>query len=153
MANFCQFEFEVRGKKNACYAFLGSTSAEDYSIVREEGTDDSYTIQYSGSCRFEPDAYCKEWEGDTPVQIPDEAKDAFEKAHEYTPYTMKSRSKMFGVEALCNYCDMDALEEGLEYCEEEFDPSEGIADWYTHFINGEIIRDECPDYLLIYYHP
>ena len=145
MANFCQFEFEVRGKKNACYAFLGSTSAEDYSIVREEGTDDAYIIQYSGSCKYEPDAYCKEWEGDTPVQIPDEAKDTFEKAHEYTPYTMKSRSKMFGVEALCNYCDMDALEEGLEYCEEEFDPSEGI--------NGEIVRDECPDYLLIYYHP
>ena len=35
MANFCQFEFEVRGKQNACYAFLGSTSAEDYSIVHE----------------------------------------------------------------------------------------------------------------------
>ena len=150
MANFCQFEFEVRGKKNACYAFLGSTSAEDCSIVNEEGTDEAYVIQYSGACKNFPDAYCKEWEGATPVQIPADANAAFEKAQEYTPYTCKSRSKMFEVEALCNYCDMDALAEALEYCEEEFDPSEGIADWYTHFINGEIIEDECPDYLLIY---
>lgn len=150
MANFCQFEFEVRGKKNACYAFLGSTSAEDYSIVHEEGTDDNYVIQYSGSCKYFPDAYCEEWKKDTPVNIPDDAKEAFAKADEYTPYDVQSRSKMFGIEVLCNYCDMDALQEAMEYAEEEFDLSEGIADWYTHYINGEKIEDECPDYLLIY---
>ena len=93
---------------------------------------------------------CEEWKKDTPVKIPDDAKEAFTKADEYTPYDVQSRSKMFGIEVLCNYCDMDALQEAMEYAEEEFDLSEGIADWYTHYINGKKIEDECPDYLLIY---
>ena len=150
MANFCQFEFEVRGKKNACYAFYASTSAEDCEIVREGGTADRYIIRYSGSCNYYPDAYCKDWKGETPVSIPEDAQEAMQAAKEYTPYNLQSRSKMFGVEALCNYCDMDALQEALEYSGEEFDPSEGIGDSYVHYLNGEVVKDECPEDLLIY---
>ena len=150
MANFCQFEFEVRGKKNACYAFFGSTSAEDYSIEHEEGTDDNYVIHYSGSCKYYPDVYCEEWKKDTPVEIPADAKEALDKADEYAKYDVQSRSKMFGVDVRCNYFDMDALQEAMEYSEEEFDFSEGLADFYCHYINGEKVEDECPDHLLIY---
>lgn len=150
MANFCQFEFEVRGKKNACYAFYGSTSAEDCEIVRESGTEENYIIRYSGSCKYYPDAYCKDWQGSTPVSIPKDAKEALKVAEQYLPFNLQSRSKMFGVEALCNYCDMDALQEALEYTEAEFDPSEGIGDSFEHYLNGEVIKDECPDDLLIY---
>ena len=85
MANFCEFKFEIRGKKNACYAFLGSTSCDDYSIDHESGTEDNYVIQYSGSCKYSPDAYCKDWEGETPVVIPENAKEAYEKADKYEP--------------------------------------------------------------------
>ena len=150
MANYCEFKFEIRGKKNACYAFLASTSAEDYEIDLERGTENNYMIRYFGSCKFYPDAYCKDWEGDTPVAIPNDAKAAFEKAKKYTPYNLQSRSKMFGVEALCNYCDMDGLQEALEYMDEEVDLSEGISDSFEHYLNGEKIEDACPDELLIY---
>lgn len=150
MANFCEFKFEIRGKKNACYAFLGSTSAEDHSIDHESGTEENYVIQYSGSCKYFPDAYCKDWEGDTPVAIPADAKAAFDEAYKYIPYNLQSRSKMFGIEALCNYCDIDGLQEAMEYTGEEFDFSEGIGDSFEHYLNGERIEDNCPDDLLIY---
>ena len=59
---------------------------------------------------------------------------------------------MFNIELLSNYCDMDALIEGYEASGGEFDLYEPINDWYEHYINGEFVQDECPEYLLIYYH-
>ena len=36
MANYCDYEIEIKGRKNACYAFYGSTPVMDYIKIENE---------------------------------------------------------------------------------------------------------------------
>ena len=66
-----------KGKKNACYAFFGSMSCvEEKWIVEEGGTDEAYTVQFEGNCKWAVDAYCTPWDGEFPVILPENADEA-----------------------------------------------------------------------------
>ncbi len=139
MANICEYKVIVKGRKNACYAFVGSMSAlDEKEIVEESGTDELYTLRFEGSCKWGVDAYCHPWDGEFPVVLPEDADDAMEEAeNKYWYHTVQERSKMFEVEVLCNSADID----------------EAIGEIFEHYRNGEPVSGECPEELAILEEP
>ena len=136
MANICEYRVKVKGRKNACYAFYGSMSCMDYKEVdNESGSGNSFTLMFSGNCKWSVDSYCKEWDGECPVNLPADPEAAYNEAEEkYWYKTVQDRSKMFDLEVWCNSCDIDG------------DPDIAI---YEHYKNGEPIVDELPEELEI----
>ena len=113
MANICEYKVLVMGAKNACYAFFGSMSAYDKCIVEEKGTDSKYELIFEGNCKWGVDAYCeKPWAEAVPVSLPADAQEALRLAEEkYAFYSVRERSRMFGVTVYCNSADIDEGEE------------------------------------------
>ena len=131
MANFCEYKMIVKGKKNARYAFVGAMAALDEKVIeKESGTDDNYQLFFTGSCKWSVDSYCKtEYEGECPVELPEDAIDAREEGEEnYWYYTVQEHSRMFDVEVQCCSADVD-------------DP---MGDWYEHYKSGNPIDSTCP---------
>ena len=130
MANICRYTVVVKGKQNACYALLGSMNQLDDSDITEEyGDDDCYTIEFEGECKHSVDAYCSPWDGDFPVDLPEDPDDAMDEAAElYSGYTLKDRSRMFGVDVFCSSMYEDA------YWPEE-----------VHYVNGANFNDSLAD--------
>ena len=155
MADFCDYKIKVRGKKNACYAFMSSTSAvDDREIINEFGSDDDYTLLFKGCCKWSIDSYCKKFHGEKPVILPGNLDDVIDEAeNKYWYHTVQERSEMFGVEVWCNSgsvetfesCIAELLESGEVTLEEikeneEFSPYE-----YQHYNCGKEIWDDMPE--------
>lgn len=160
MANLCSYKVKVKGPRNACYAFFGSMScADDKSIVSEEGTAAETILIFEGNCKWSVDSYCKQWKGNFPVLLPENAENAmYEAEKKYWYHTVQERSKMFNVEVWCNSGDLD----DVGYIEEMLADIDDIEDvlqsqgidvedldlsifCYEHYINGESCYDDCPD--------
>lgn len=135
MANVCEYKITVKGKKNACYAFFGSMSVLDCKLIEaKSGTDDDYSMTIHGDCQWAVDWQCTPWSGAYPVSLPEDANAAMNLAEEQYWYkTVRDRSKMFGVEVLCNSADKD----------------DGGVEIFQHYRCGEDIGGECPDELRI----
>ena len=136
----CEYKAIIKGKKNACYAFMGSMPAfEGVAVYEEKGSDAEYYIRIGSECKYKVDAYCDPWDGSFPVQIPDDPDEAYDAGQrEYSFRTVRDRSKMFMVEVLCNSADID-----------DFDPDEGPIEIFEHYVNGKDAGGECPDILHI----
>ena len=138
MADLCDFRIMVQGRKNACYAFWSTQLAEDAQIVKEYGSEDAYLLEFAGCCKWDPDAYCKPYQGEMPVDLPaDFAQASTVAAQEYSGYTQQSRSEMFSVDVQCNSVFGPVRSGGVEGC-------------YVHYKNGAEIHDTCPKNLLIH---
>lgn len=135
MANICEYKVIVKGAMNACYAFFGSMPAYENEIVCEFGTDDDYTLHFEGNCKWNVDAYCDTpWTDPVPVQLPEDKHEAMALAQEkYANYTVRDRSRMFGVAVFCNSADTDA----------------GSGDLFECYYCGKELDFECPDELSI----
>lgn len=133
MANICRYKGEVRGKKNACYAFYGSMSVLDENdIIFEEGTDNDYKLRFDGTCKWSVDAYCKPYKGEKPVELPENYEEAYDFACPDLWYnTIQERSEMFQVEVFICSNDIDDYYEAAEVRE--------------HYINGEKVYSEEED--------
>ena len=136
MANICEYKVIVKGKKNACYAFYGSTSNfGGKEIDHGEGTDDDYTLYYNGDCKWSIDSYCSPFKGEKPVQLPEnfeEAEEAGENLYWYN--TVQERSEMFQVEVQCCSADIEDYDE------------DGPYNIYEHYINGKACKDNYADF-------
>ena len=148
MANYCEYNVIVKGRKNACYAFFGSMSCLDSKeIFDESGTDDDYTVKFNGNCKWSVDSYCTPWNGEFPVSLPEDADEAYEAGEELYWYnTVQERSKMFGVEVWCNSADVE------DYTVHPFE-------LFEHYLCGDDMGSDysgfnesglCPDELRIY---
>lgn len=135
MANICKYKVIVKGRKNACYAFMGSMSTLDNKWVEEEsGSDDDYTLRFEGDCKWSVDSYCQPWEGECPVELPEDAEDAqYEAEEKYWYKTVRDRSRMFAVEVLCNSADVDYP----------------VQEYFEHYISGEDVGGDCPEELKV----
>ena len=135
MANICKYKGIVKGRKNACYAYFGSMSClDDKWIIEEEGTDEQFTMRFEGDCKWSVDAYCEPWDGECPVQLPEDAEEAREEAEDkYWYKNLRDRSRMFGVEIMCCHADVDFP----------------VQEYYEHYINGEDAGGERPEELKV----
>lgn len=133
MANLCEFKMIVKGKKNACFAFVASTVCSDEPYIADQhGTEDAYYVFLEGAWNWGPDMYEKNWTKSCPVALPDDCEEAAKlAADEYSDYTIKSRSRMFQVEVEYNYAVED-------------------RPWYAthiHLRSGTRLDTYCPDEL------
>ncbi len=112
MANICEYKVMVKGKKNHCYALLGTLAKYDNNIILEEGGPfDDYTLVFQNSCKWSLSyTQTKEFDGTMPDEIPEDPKEAKEKFDGmYWEYTMEAQSKMFDVEIWYNSADIDSM--------------------------------------------
>ncbi len=134
MANVCEFHMIVKGKKNACYAFYEGQNNYEKWIEEEDGTDEEYTMQFFGTCKWSVDQYCGDYSGECPVELPDDLDEAIEFVQEMEvwDYNVESRSRMFSVEVMCNSRDAEG------------DPEHA---YYQHYKNGKPVKSRIPSEL------
>jgi hypothetical protein len=154
MANICSYKIKVKGKKNACYAFMGSTSAYDArDILLEAGTAEDFVLIFKGTCKWGIDMYCHNFEGKKPVILPKNFEDALAEAEDkYWYHTVQERSEMFNVEVWCNSGDADDIGDLVDIAEElgiSLEEMDLHIMCYEHYVNGEEVNDECPEELYL----
>lgn len=159
MANICDYKIKVKGPRNACYAFIGSTSAyDDKEIISEAGTEEETVIVFRGCCKWAIDMYCHAFNGEKPVTLPKNADEAYSQAEDlYWYHTVKERSEMFQVEVWCNSGSAETFESSiyalLECGELTLDDikenNEFTPYMYEHYKCGEEIFDNMPEEISI----
>ena len=57
MANICLYKIKVKGTKTACYALVNMMPLYSWEkeYLSEEGTDEDYTLVFSGACKWSVD--------------------------------------------------------------------------------------------------
>lgn len=155
-----EYKIKVKGPRNACYAFMGSTkSINEPTIISEIVNDKETIIVFCVDSYYPIDMYCHDFKGNKPVVLPDGADIAFQEAkHKYLHYSIKERSEMFDIEVWCNggsteVCDnaiAGALYDGDIVLEDlkdyTFDPY-----IYEHHNCGNTIYDKMPkDIAMVY---
>jgi len=134
MANICEYNMIVKGRKNACYAFFAGQYWLNYKdITFESGNDERYEMHFSGTCKWTVDQYCITYNGSCPMDIPDDYEEAAKMMCGTEHYTVQSRSRMFDVEVWCNSRDSEG------------DPETA---YYGHFISGSPCEDVVPEELV-----
>ena len=150
----------VKGPRNACYAFMGSTkSIDEPKIISETENHKETIIVFYVTNHFPIDMYCKDFTGDKPIALSDDKDVAFQEAkNKYWHHTLRERSEMFNVEVWCNggsteVCDnaiTGALYDGDIKLEDlknyTFDPY-----IYEHYNCGSSMHDEMPDDIVLIY--
>ncbi len=155
MADICDYKIKVQGLKNACYAFMGSTSKyDDVNVINEYGSDNNYTLIFSGCCKWAIDMYCHDFNGQKPVELPENFDNAYKEAEDkYWYHTVKERSEMFRVEVWCNSGSSETFESAIAYILEAGeltiddikDNDEFTPYMYEHYNCGKEIFDEMPE--------
>ena len=152
MADTCKYKVIVKGKKNACYAFYGSTPfLYDKSIISEKGTDDKYEMHFQGNCKYAIDMYCHENPNVAPVELPADYKEAQQKGiDDYMYNTVQNRSILFDLEVQCNSMNVDAIWEIFESPDDiDEDVAQDELGEYEHYKSGKPVNSKMPKKLKI----
>ena len=155
MADICKYKIKVHGRKNSCYAFLGSTSTlDEREIIKEFGDENDYTLVFKGCCKWAINMYCHDFKGTKPVVLPDDFEEAYSQAEDkYWYHSVQERSEMFQVEVWCNSGSPETfessiaeiLESGEVTLEELKEDEECTPYMYEHYNCGKEIWDDMPD--------
>lgn len=127
MANICIYKVMVKGRKRACYALVDMMPlyTSDKEMLIEEGTEEDFTLVFTGDCKWYPDAYTKAVENLAPFT---EEELSNVKDGDYWNLPLLQKSLALGCDIYCNSKDIDA----------------GGKAYYEHYYRGLIINDECP---------
>lgn len=133
MANICLYKIIVKGTRDACYALVNMMPlySGEKECIEESGTDQEYSLFFTGDCKWNVDAYTSWDETKTGPYTPEEIaniQDGFG-----WNFPLKQKSLLLDCEIFCNSKDIDGG---------------GWAD-YVHYNKGEEILDECPKELHI----
>ena len=125
MANFCDFEFRVKGKKMAVMAFYASTPWLDWKEIQyESGTDYNYEIHFKGNCKWSINF---DVEDDCEGVTEDLSKYSLSQIEyigaEYLGYSVRAKSEIFNCEVKVHYWSMES----------EFDQ-------FDHYKNGLCLK-------------
>ena len=135
MANICEYKVLVKGKRGACYAFIGAMPQyDDYTVIKTETNPDEehdFAIYFNCCCKWSVDAYAKD-DDDTPVVNPDEIPNDISEAVEYGrdlySASFKSKTRILGVDAICVSLDID---EPCDIYVEHYDCGDSILTYYS----------------------
>jgi hypothetical protein len=145
------YRIQVRGKKNACYAFLGAISGVDTTkVIFQHGTNEDFIIVFAGWFTADSSRHLHEsWEGDCPVKLPESNIESLMLGHDtYYMYSTQDLSAMFNVEVWCN---SGRLDKPAELYGINFSPFHLPISIYHHFINGIESDDDCPETIKFVY--
>lgn len=132
MANICLYKIKVKGTKDACYALVNMMPLYSWEkeYISEEGTDNDFTLVFSGACKWSVSAYTVRQVGITPY-TPEEILKIEDGDGWDIP--LIDKSLLLSCEIFCNSKDIDD------------------SSWstYEHYKNGKRIHDDCPKELHI----
>lgn len=106
---------------------------DDIEIILEKGSNDDYTIVYTGNCKWSLDAYCKKM--DSPIKVDvagfiDEKGNLLKDVNEYRYYTLKDKSKIYN-------CEIEVFSEYEDY---DYENDQGDKPLFEHYKNGKLIE-------------
>lgn len=132
MANICLYKVKVCGKKINCYKLIDMMPLYSWEkdILFEDGTDENFTLIFTGGCKWGVDRYTKDYKDLLPYT--DEEVSKIEDGDGWD-YCLKNKSTLLDVDIYCNSKDIDDM---------------GYA-YYEHYNRGVKIKDECPKELHI----
>ena len=132
MANICLYKVMVKGRKKVCYKLVDMMPlySSEKILLREEGTDEDFTLVFSGDCKWAVNCYTVPLENPAPLR--EEEIDEIEDGR-YWGVNLREKSILLDCEIFCNSKDIDDI---------------SYAD-YEHYDKGKIIHDECPKELHI----
>ena len=146
MINTCLYKVIVKGKENACIAFMGSMPKNDpITILERGGTEEEYCIVFEGKCLYSLSYQIKEYP--VSADIPDGFEEAYRYGEQYADISLSKKAEGFEVEVQCNSLDAEQIEEIFEY---SCGDTEGHIGRYEHYKKDKIIEDYCPERLEIY---
>ncbi len=117
MANYCEYEIHVRGKKKAALMMAAiMASADMKEITHEEGSDNNYIVWIRGNCKWSLDAYCEE-KPDVTINLDEYSEDDLRDAdfEEYWYLTMRQKSEVLGLEILAHAWSDESEFDMFEY--------------------------------------
>ena len=125
MANFCDFEFIVKGNEKAAMAVYESTPSLDYCDIDEEiGSDDNFELRFSGNCKWSVNfGVDDDWDGEKIDFSSMSESDVSRVASEFSDKSIRVKSAAFGCEILVHYWSEES----------EFDQ-------FDQYINGELVK-------------
>lgn len=125
MANFCDFEFRVTGKKKAVKVFYESTPYLDWKDVEyEDGTDSNYEMHFKGNCKWSINFDVEDDCDGVTVDLSKYSMSQIEElGAECVGYSVRAKSEMFQCEVKVHYWSMES----------EFDQ-------FDHYKNGECLK-------------
>ena len=126
MANFCFYQIKAIGPKKAVLLFSNILPILDYLDVDSEGgTDEKYTMELSGNCKWSVNFNCKELSF-FKVNLDDFDEDSLRDGQGNVNWiyaTMRQKSEVLG------------LELQIRYWSDESD-----FDQFDHYINGKCVK-------------
>lgn len=133
MANICLYKIRVKGTKAACYALVNMMPLYSWEkeYVDEEGTEDEYSLLFTGACKWGVDCYTSVDKSLTVPYTPEQIAKIEDGDGWGIP--LQQKSMLLNCEIFCNSKDID-------------DPCWAI---YEHYDKGEVILDDCPQELHI----
>ena len=132
MANICLYKIKVKGTKAACYALVNMMPLYSWEkdYLSEEGTDEDFTLVFSGACKWSVSAYTTKQEGLVPYTTAEiEAVEDGDGWH----ICLQDKSLLLGVDLYCNSKDID----------------DSCWSVYEHYNKGKEVYDDCPKELHI----
>lgn len=132
MANICVYKIKVCGPQTACYRLINMMPlyCGEKEIHLEEGTEDNFTLIFTGDCKWSVDSYTSPLSNPQPLSA--EEIEAIDDG-DYWNVNLCDKSVLLGCEIFCNSKDID------DSCWSVFE----------HYDRGKKIKDECPKELHI----
>lgn len=155
-----EYKIMVKGLRNACYAFMGSTRSIDEPKIISEIVNNKETIIVFCVSRYYPiDMYCQNFTGNKLIALPDDKDLAFQEAkNKYRNYTLKERSEIFKVEVWCNGGSTEVCDNAIANALYDGDIKlEDLKDYtfnpyiYEHYNCGNSIYDKIPEEIVMIY--
>lgn len=148
MANVCQYKIQVTGTKVACNALINMMPlyCDEKEILSEEGTDEKYTIVFSGACKWSVDSYTNPM--DNPQPLTQEKIEAVEEGDHWDK-TLKDKSALLSCEIFC--CSIDADEKTPEILEHYICGKESCHDTFPTELLFYSINDDREERIELYY--
>lgn len=133
MANICLYKIKVKGSKLACESlmYMMPLYSWEYDVLSSEGTEDDYTMVFTGACKWSVDSYTQPLKDPKPWTR--EELEAIEEHYEHWYHTLRDKSVLLDCEIFCNSKDIDS----------------GCWAQFEHYNRGKEIKDECPKELHI----
>jgi len=136
MANYCWYQIRVKGKKkNAFMIYHTMPVYDENDIIHQEGTEENYSLIFSGSCKWSLEAYCDNSITNLDINVDDfigENGELLKNVTDYWYYSLKDKSKLYN-------CEIEAFAEYEDY---DINGDYGDRPTFEHYKNGEVIENQ-----------
>ncbi len=117
MANYCNYEVHVKGKKNAALMlYYSMPSWDEIHMGTATGNDQNYEIEFAGNCKWSVNLdVIDAWNGQVPRLNSLSAEKIKQIAKQYKNCSLRLKSELFGCEIKIHYWSKESGFNQLDY--------------------------------------